>query len=302
MRDRPGSILGDLATEAVNPETAAIDSLNALGIVRLMNEQDARIAKAVRAELPSIARAVEGIATRLRAGGHLIYVGAGTSGRLGVLDAAECPPTFGTDPSLVQAVIAGGERALTHAIEELEDRPEEGRRALAAIGLTPRDAVVGIAASGRTPFVIGALEYARETGALTVAVTCNRGSTLASRAEIAIEPVVGPEVIAGSTRLKAGTAEKMVLNMLSTGAMVLLGKTYGNLMVDLRASNAKLRDRAVRIVAAVTGLPPEEAARQLADAGGDAKTAIVAVLAGVTPEEARRRLHAVEGRVREALS
>lgn len=297
----PDLALGELATESANPATAAIDSLDALGIVTLMNEQDALVAAAVRAELPVIARAVEEIAPRLRAGGRLIYVGAGTSGRLGVLDASECPPTFGTDPGLVRGIIAGGEPALTSAVEEMEDRPEEGRRAVDGIGIAAEDAVVGIAASGRTPFVLGALAAAREARALTIALACNRGTPLAASADIAITPVVGPEVIAGSTRLKAGTAQKMVLNMLSTGAMILLGKTYGNLMVDMRATNEKLRDRAVRIVAQATGLPTDEAQQRLVAADGETKVAIVASLADVSPEEARRRLAVSDGRVREAL-
>jgi N-acetylmuramic acid 6-phosphate etherase len=291
---------GGLTTESINDASAEIDRLDAAGIARLMNAEDAGVAMAVSEVLPAIADAMDGIAARLHAGGRLIYVGAGTSGRLGVLDAAECPPTFNTPPEMVLGIIAGGERALTRAVEELEDRPEAGRADLEAAGVSVTDAVVGIATSGRTPYVLGALEYARSVGAFTVALTCNRGSPLAQLADVAIEPIVGPEVIAGSTRLKAGTATKMVLNILSTGAMVLLGKTYGNLMVDLRPTNSKLRRRAVRIVQRVTGLDEEEAAAQLRTAG-DVKTAIVVALAGIPVGEARRRLQAADGSVRGAI-
>jgi N-acetylmuramic acid 6-phosphate etherase len=231
----------------------------------------------------------------------LIYIGAGTSGRLGVLDASECPPTFNTPPGLVVGLIAGGEQALTHAVEEIEDRPALGRQDLEAAGLGEGDAVVGIATSGRTPYVLGALRYARDMGALAVALTCNRETELAALAHIAIEPVVGPEIIAGSTRLKAGTATKMVLNMLSTGAMVLLGKTYGNLMVDLRPTNTKLRERSLRIVSRVTGLDGPAATEALEAAGGEVKTAIVGALAGISPQEARRRLERWDGAVRRAV-
>lgn len=300
MEPDHGASLGALTTEGINDASAEIDRLDAAQIVGLMNHEDAGVAGAVREVLPAIAEAVEGIAARLRAGGRLIYVGAGTSGRLGVLDAAECPPTFNTPPEMVVGIIAGGETALTRAVEEVEDRPESGRGDLEAIGVGAGDAVVGIATSGRTPYVLGALEHARSRGAFTVSLTCNRDSALAQLADVAIEPVVGPEVIAGSTRLKAGTATKMVLNMLSTGSMVLLGKTYGNLMVDLKPTNSKLRERSVRIVQRVTGLDAEAAAAQL-QAAGDVKTAIVASLAGVPVEEARIRLHAAQGSVRGAV-
>lgn len=293
--------LGELTTEGVNEASAEIDRLDATGIVQLMNAEDADVAEAVRKELPAIATAVEGITLRLRIGGRLIYVGAGTSGRLGVLDASECPPTFNTPPGMVLGIIAGGNRALTVSVEEAEDRPEAGRDDLEAAGVSANDAVVGIATSGRTPYVLGALEHARARGAFTVSLTCNHGSALAQLADVAIEPVVGAEVIAGSTRLKAGTATKMVLNMLSTGAMVLLGKTYGNLMVDLRATNWKLRQRSVRIVQQVTGLDAEAAAAQLEAAGGELKTTIVGSLLRVSPEEARKRLQASEGSVRRAV-
>jgi N-acetylmuramic acid 6-phosphate etherase len=289
------------ATEGINPATADLDCLTPLEIARAINAEDARVAAAVERELPRIAAAMEQIAARLRRGGRLVYVGAGTSGRLGVLDASECPPTFGTPPELVVGCIAGGPTALTHAVEDVEDDAAAGRADAAALGIGPDDAVVGIAASGRTPYVLGALAHANAAGALTVGLTCNAGTPLAEVATIAIAPVVGPEVIAGSTRLKAGTAQKMVLNMLSTGVMVLLGKTFGNLMVDLQATNAKLRRRAVAIVQTATGLDEDAAAALLRDADGEAKTAIVAARAGVDAPAARARLAVAGGSVRAAL-
>ena len=300
--DDPLEALGGLDTERVNPATAEIDRLDPLEFARAMNAEDATVAAAVAAELPRVAEAIAGIAARLRRGGRLVYVGAGTSGRLGVLDAAECPPTFGTPPGLVVGLIAGGRTALTEAVEAVEDSAEAGRDDVARLGVTEADAVVGIAASGRTPYVLGAVAHARAQGALTVGLACNRGTPLADRVEIMIAPVVGPEVIAGSTRLKAGTAQKQVLNMLSTGTMVQLGKTYGNLMVDLRATNAKLRRRAVAIVSAATGIDEAGAAARLRAADGEAKTAIVAALAGVDPATARERLAARGGSVRAALA
>ncbi len=289
-------------TEARNPASAAIDTAPTLELVRIMNGEDAKVAPAVGAEAEAIAAAIDAIAERMRRGGRLIYVGAGTSGRLGVLDASECPPTFSAPPGLVVGVIAGGPRALTDSVEDAEDRPEEGARALAELGLRAEDSVVGIAASGGTPFVLGAMDEARRRGALVVSLACNHPSPMSERADIAIAPLVGPEVITGSTRLKSGTAQKMVLNMLSTGVMVRLGKTYGNLMVDVKASNSKLRARARRIVAAATGLEDEEAAALLERCGGEVKTAIVAALAGAGPDEARARLAAAGGVVRSALT
>ncbi|HEY8446834.1 MAG TPA: N-acetylmuramic acid 6-phosphate etherase [Thermomicrobiales bacterium] len=299
--DRTSDTSANLTTEAINPATRDLDCLDALGIVTAMNAEDARVAEAVRNELPRIAEAVEAIAERLRAGGRLIYVGAGTSGRLGALDAAECIPTFSVPPGTVVALIAGGPAALTEPVEGAEDDDEAGRVDLLRLGVSEADAVVGIAASGRTPYVLGAMRHAAAIGALTIGIACNTGTPLEKLVEIMIAPVVGPEVIAGSTRLKAGTAQKMVLNMLSTGAMVRLGKTFGNLMVDLQATNSKLRARAVRIVQAATGLDHDEAAAALSLAGGEVKTAIVAVRAGVSPEEARQRLSAAGGSVRAAL-
>lgn len=270
-------------------------------MVRLMNEEDARPALAVRAELPRIAAAIDGIAARMRAGGRLIYVGAGTSGRLGVLDAAECPPTFSTPPGLVVGLIAGGERALTHAVEGAEDDAAAGKADLLALDPGPLDSVVGIAASGGTPYVVAALAAARGLGAFTVSLACNRPSPLEAVADCAIAALVGPEIITGSTRLKAGTAQKLVLNMISTGVMIRLGKTYGNLMVDVQATNAKLRGRARRIVTLATGLAPAAAAELLAACDGEVKTAIVAQLGQVDPDEARRRLAGAGGMVRQAL-
>jgi N-acetylmuramic acid 6-phosphate etherase len=293
--------LGALETEKRNPATNAIDRMSALEIARAMNAEDATVAGAVERELSQIAAAIEGITARLRRGGRLVYMGAGTSGRLGVLDASECPPTFSTPPELVVGWIAGGPEALTRSIEGAEDSAEAGRADAARLGITSADTLVGIAASGRTPYVLGAVAYAKEQGALTVGLACNRGTPLEGVVDIMIAPVVGPEVIGGSTRLKAGTAQKMVLNMLSTGAMILLGKTYGNLMVDVQPTNGKLRRRAVAIVAQATGLPDTEAETLLRDSHDDVKTAIVAALAGVAPTEARTRLVAAGGVVRAAL-
>jgi N-acetylmuramic acid 6-phosphate etherase len=297
----PQPSLDGLVTEQLNTATVDIDRMTPLQIAQVMNAEDATVAAAVARELPQIARAMEAIAARLGQGGRLIYLGAGTSGRLGALDASECPATFNTPPDLVVGWVAGGPGALAASAEDLEDSVEAGRADAQRLGVSARDALVGIAASGRTPYVLGAVEYARERGTLTIALACNAGTPLAAACDIAIAPVVGPEVIAGSTRLKAGTAQKMVLNMLSTGAMVLLGKTLGNLMVDVRATNAKLRRRAVSIVRRATGLDDDAADELLRAAGGDARVAIVARRAGVTPEMARERLAAHGESVRATL-
>ncbi len=294
-------MLQNLTTEARNPASERIDGMSAAEIVRLMSAEDGTVAEAVGREAESIARAIEAIAERLRTGGRLIYLGAGTSGRLGVLDAAECPPTFSTPPELVVGLIAGGYAAMTRSVEGAEDHPESAPRDLQKIGLCERDVVVGIATSGRTPYVVGGLEYARSRKAFAIGLSCNREALLEEHVDVAITPVVGPEVVSGSTRLKAGTATKMVLNMLTTGAMVLLGKTYGNLMVDLRASNTKLVDRARRILMTFTGLPADEAERRLAQCGGELKTAIVAEMGSVPPEEAQRLLERAGGHLRRAL-
>ncbi|MDZ4686065.1 MAG: N-acetylmuramic acid 6-phosphate etherase [Planctomycetaceae bacterium] len=288
-------------TEARNPASERIDTLSALEIVRLMNAEDAKVPEAVGRVAGEIAKAVEIIADRLRRGGRLIYFGAGTSGRLGVLDATECPPTFSTPPEQVVGLIAGGYTALTRAVEGAEDHPEFAVEDLKQIQLSAADVVVGIATSGRTPYVIGGLEYARQLGAYAIGLACNDGSALAAAADLMLTPVVGPEVVSGSTRLKAGTATKLVLNMLTTGAMVRLGKTYGNLMVDLRATNVKLVARSRRIVAMLTGLSEADAEVQLANCQGELKTAIVAARRGVSPEVARQLLRDANGQLRGAL-
>ena len=293
--------LGRLPTEQRNPNTTDIDALTTIDLVRRLNAEDATVAAAVADALPAIAEAIDRIAARLRAGGRLVYIGAGTSGRLGVLDASECPPTFNTPPGLVIGLIAGGDHALRHPVENIEDRPEEGAQALDAIALSDRDAVVGIAASGRTPFVVGALEHAREIGALTISLSNVAGSAISRHADIEIAAVTGPEPITGSTRMKAGTAQKMVLNMLSTGTMIRLGKTFGNLMVDVQPSNRKLRDRAIRIVAAATESDREAAADLLERAGNEVKTAILMGLLGLDASEARAKLQATDGVIRDAL-
>jgi len=294
-------MLNKLTTESRNPASENLDQLSALEIVRLMNGEDARVSLAVGKEAVAIARAVEIIAARLRGGGRLIYLGAGTSGRLGVLDASECPPTFNSPPELVIGLIAGGPAALTRSIEGTEDHPEDAVADLTTIGLSPADALVGIATSGRTPYVIGGLQYARRVGAAAIGFTCNDQSALADFCDLIIAPVVGPEVLSGSTRLKAGTATKMVLNMLTTGAMVLLGKTYGNLMVDLRATNEKLTDRTRRIVALLTGISETEANEKLQACGGELKVAVVSQVLGLSADEARRRLARCDGHLRRAL-
>ncbi|MBI3974403.1 MAG: N-acetylmuramic acid 6-phosphate etherase [Chloroflexi bacterium] len=288
-------------TEQRNPAAIAIDRASTREILEVINQEDARVPAAVGAALPQIERAVEAIVARWRRGGRLFYFGAGTSGRLGVLDASECPPTFSSPPELVQGFIAGGDSALRRSIEGAEDQPETGAADVARAGVGPDDVVVGIAASGTTPYVIGALGAARGRGALTVSVTCNRGAPLAGYADIPIEVEVGSEVIAGSTRLKAGTAQKLVLNMLTTASMIRSGKVYGDLMVDLTASNAKLRRRAVRIVTTVAGVPESEAVRLLEAAGYRAKPAIVMALAGCGAAEADRRLAEAGGTLRAAL-
>ncbi|MGE0759601.1 MAG: N-acetylmuramic acid 6-phosphate etherase [Pirellulaceae bacterium] len=294
--------LNQLTTEARNPASEKIDTLAPLELVRLMNDEDATVAVAVRRELPAIARAIESIADRLRRGGRLVYLGAGTSGRLGVLDAAECPPTFSTPPELVIGLIAGGYGALLKAVEGAEDEPERAVADLQAIDLSARDVLVGIATSGRTPYVLGGLRFARQCGALAIGLACNDGSALAAAADLMITPVVGPEVISGSTRLKAGTATKMVLNMLTTGTMVQLGKTYGNLMVDLRATNHKLLHRTRRIVAELTGLTEERAEILLGQCDGELKTAVVAHHHGIAADGARQLLAEAGGQLRGALA
>jgi N-acetylmuramic acid 6-phosphate etherase len=290
-----------LESERVNAATLDIDRMSPLEIAQAMNAEDARVAGAVAETLPQIALAIDQIAVRMRQGGRMIYVGAGTSGRLGALDAAECPPTFNVSPDLIVSRIAGGTFAWTTATEDAEDRADLGESDMAALDLGALDSVIGVTASGHTPYALAALAHARARGALTIGVTCNLDTPLQRLSDIAITPIVGPEVINGSTRLKAGTAQKMVLNMLSTGVMIVLGKTYKNLMVDVQATNTKLRRRAVGIVSAATGLDDEEANRLLEACHGEIKTAIVAQLASISADEARRRLQVSQGIVRAAL-
>lgn len=297
----PRVMLDHLTTEARNPASEGLESLSTVEIVRVMNAEDRQVAEAVGRETAAIARVVDEAADRLARGGRIVYTGAGTSGRLGVLDAAECPPTFNTDPCQVVGLIAGGRDALTTAIEGAEDSPELGAADLKAIDLSEHDLVVGIATSGRTPYVIGALKYARQVGAYTVALSCNAAAEINELADTAITPVVGPEVLSGSTRLKAGTATKLVLNTITTGAMVRLGKTFGNLMIDLRPTNSKLWSRAVRIVGQATGLDEDSASTLLQQCDGEVKVAIVASLASTCPDDARRRLAAAGGLVADAV-
>jgi len=293
--------LATLTTETRNPRTADLDAMSTQDLVAVMNDEDRSVAEAVRTALPRIAAALDEIAERMRKGGRLVYCGAGTSGRLAMLDAAECPPTFSARPDQVQALMAGGAAAIQKAVEGAEDSEALGARDLEAIGLGPKDIVVGIASSGRTPYVIGALQHARSVGALTVAVVCNKDSAVAAAAVLPIEVVTGPEVLTGSTRLKAGTATKMVLNMLSTGAFVRLNKVYGNLMVDLQATNQKLIGRSVRIVSQATGCDLSTAERVLAECDGEVKAAIVVLQHQVDPPTARTLLLTHNGSVRAAL-
>ncbi|MFF2371750.1 N-acetylmuramic acid 6-phosphate etherase [Agromyces sp. NPDC058110] len=295
-------LLADLSTEGVNDAHAEFDLMPAEAQVGAMLDESSAAVAAVAAVAPQIAVAVDAIVARLRAGGRLVYLGAGTAGRMGVLDASEIPPTFGTDPALVVGVIAGGDVALRSAVENAEDDAERGAADLAVIGLTAADALVGISASGRTPYVVGAIEYARSLGAFTVGLACNRDSAIGHAADLAIETVVGPEIVAGSTRLKGGTAQKLVLNAISTIAMVRLGKVHGNLMVDVQATNAKLRARAERIVMQATGVDAAAAAVALESVGGSVKAAILVTLTGVAAEVALARLAAEDGVLRDAIS
>ncbi|MFI1173718.1 N-acetylmuramic acid 6-phosphate etherase [Streptomyces melanogenes] len=294
--------LAALTTEAFRPELADIDRLPTAEIARLMNAEDATVPAAVAARLPRIAAAIDATAERMARGGRLVYAGAGTAGRLGVLDASECPPTFNTDPSQVVGLIAGGPKAVATSVEGAEDSKELAAADLDGLGLTPLDTVVGVSASGRTPYAVGAVEHARARGALTIGLACNEGSALAAAAEHGIEVVVGPELLTGSTRLKSGTAQKLVLNMISTITMIRLGKTYGNLMVDVRASNEKLRARSRRIVALATDAGDEDIEAALTAADGEVKTAILMLLADVDAATATRRLEQAGGRLRSALT
>ena len=288
-------------TEQENPRTAQIGSLPTPEILRLMNEEDACVAEAVAHVLPEVARAVDGIVARLDKGGRLFYIGTGTSGRLGVLDAAECPPTFGVSPELVQGIIAGGYDACYRAVEASEDDAEAGARDLQERRFTNQDALIGIAASGQTPYTVGAVEHARRLGAFTIALTCVPGSSITSAAEVSIVPVVGPEVIAGSTRLKAGTAQKFVLNMISTATMIRLGYVTGNRMTNVQTRNSKLHARALRILMAEAGLDEGAAKTALAAAGGELPVALVIAITGCGLSEAGKALAASSGVVRTAV-
>lgn len=290
-----------MLTEQQNPNTLNIDQLTTLEMIQVMNAEDAKVARAVGQVLPNIAEAVEAIYAQFKRGGRLIYIGAGTSGRLGVLDAVECVPTFSAPPEMVVGIVAGGSAALTQSIEGAEDKPELGQADLEAIDLQAIDAVVGIAASGRTPYVTGALEYANQLGATTIGIACNVPSKVLETAQIAIGVSPGPEVITGSTRLKSGTAQKLVLNMLSTASMVRLGKVYGNLMVDVQVRNEKLADRARRIVSQIAEISHEEAGNFLAQANNEVKTAVVMCRRKVSAEEARQLLTEADGYLRTVI-
>lgn len=294
--------LSKLITEGRNPNTMNIDCVSTEEMIKLINEEDKKVALAVENETSNIARAVDTIAEKLREGGRLIYMGAGTSGRIGILDASECPPTYGTDPSMVQGLIAGGQSAILKAVEGAEDDGPRGVQDLKDINFNIKDVVVGIAASGRTPYVVAALEYANDIGATTIGVSCNPNSDLANASQISIAPIVGPEVVTGSTRMKAATAQKMVLNMLSTGAMIKLGKVYQNLMVDMQASNLKLVERAIRIVTQATGISREESEKVLKETEYDVKLAILMIESKLSKEDARKLLGVNHGYIRKALT
>jgi N-acetylmuramic acid 6-phosphate etherase len=294
--------LGSLVSESRNPATMNLDEMTTLEMVATFNHEDSKVPEAIRAVLPEVAQAVDMAAASFKAGGRLIYLGAGTSGRLGVLDASECPPTFGVPHGLVVGLIAGGPGALLKAVEGAEDSEEMGVTDLKNLQITPADTVVGLAASGRTPYVIGALRYARELGCATVAISCNPDSPIAHEAQVAISPVVGPEALTGSTRLKSGTAQKLVLNMISTGAMVKNGKVYQNLMVDVKATNVKLVDRACRIVVEATGAARADAEAALSQTDFEVKPAILMILANISAQEAIQRLTAHHGFLRAALA
>lgn len=294
--------LTQLQSEQINQDSLGLDGMDGLAIARVMNEADAQVHLAVQMALPQIGEAIEQIAQRFLRGGRLFYLGAGTSGRLGVLDASECPPTFGVSYEQVQGIIAGGDSALRHASEGAEDKADRGRLDLIKAGLGDKDALVAISASGFAPYCSATLDYAREIGALAIALSCNRQTRLSQHADIAIETPTGPEVLMGSTRLKAGTATKMVLNMLSTGAMVRTGRVYKNLMVDMSASNNKLKARALRIMRYATGLEGEAAERLLKQADGSTKIAIVMALADASAQDAQAALSAAGGWVSEAVS
>jgi N-acetylmuramic acid 6-phosphate etherase len=293
--------LKSMSTETRNQNTMNLDTMTPLEVITVMNQEDAKVPEAIKPALPNIAQCVTWAIESIEAGGRIVYMGAGTSGRLGVLDAVECPPTFGVAPEVVVGLIAGGEKAFVKAVEGAEDSRQLGHDDLVDIGLQKRDIVIGIAASGRTPYVLGGLAYAQEVGCHTVAISCNPGSAIGQAAELAIEVVPGPEVLTGSTRLKSGTCQKLILNMISTATMVGCGKAYQNLMVDVMQTNEKLVVRAQNIVMEATGCDRETATEKIAIAGGSAKTAITMILADCTLEEAQARLAKAKGHVREAI-
>lgn len=294
--------LSTLDTEAATTERGDLDLLSTTELTERMNAEDARVAGAVAAQSLPIAAAIDGITERFRRGGRLIYIGAGTAGRIGVLDASECPPTFGTDPSLVVGIIAGGETAIRSAVENAEDDGHAAEASLSELQLTESDTVVGISASGRTPYVLGGLAYARSVGALTVAIASNAGSAIGAAADIAIEVVTGPEFISGSTRLKSGTAQKLVVNMLTTLSMIKLGKTYRGVMVDLLATNEKLHARSIRTVSQLAGVDTDDAARTLREADGSVKLAVLMLATGASASTAASALTDADGLLREAIS
>ncbi|HCZ9044276.1 TPA: N-acetylmuramic acid 6-phosphate etherase [Vibrio alginolyticus] len=294
--------LSRLVTESGNPASAEIDTLSTIEMLQVINEEDQKVPLAVKAVLPQIAETVDAITQAFANGGRLIYMGAGTSGRLGILDASECPPTYGTHPDMVIGLIAGGHQAILKAVENAEDNAKMGQDDLKALHLTKHDVVVGIAASGRTPYVLGGLDYAKSIGATTASIACNPECAMAEAADIAILPIVGAEVVTGSSRMKAGTAQKLVLNMLTTGAMIRSGKVFGNLMVDVEATNAKLIQRQTNIVVEATDASKEEAERALNACGRHCKTAILMILADLDAEQAKSRLAARNGFIRAALN
>jgi N-acetylmuramic acid 6-phosphate etherase len=295
-------MLSQLLTEQRNPASRNIDALSTGDMLRVMNDEDQKVAAAVGREIPRIARAVDAIVAAIENGGRLFYIGAGTSGRLGVLDASECPPTYSVDPTVVQGIIAGGEAALAHATEASEDNAEMGARDLMDRDFTSRDVLAGIAASGRTPYVLGAVARARQMGAVTIGISCTTGSALSQAVDYPIEALAGPEIVTGSTRMKAGTATKLVLNMLSTGAMIRLGYVYGNLMVNVQPRNEKLVDRARRIIADAAGVSYEDAAALLEKSGRNVKAAILMAKLGVDRPRADQLLAGAKGKISAALA
>ncbi|MCA6220750.1 N-acetylmuramic acid 6-phosphate etherase [Photorhabdus antumapuensis] len=294
--------LNSMITESRNPASANIDTLPTLEMLQVINDEDKKVSLAVKQTLPKIAETVDKITEAFRQGGRLIYIGAGTSGRLGILDASECPPTYGTKPEQVVGLIAGGHQAILKAVENAEDNQQLGANDLQALNFNSKDVLVGIAASGRTPYVLGAMAYAKSIGATVACISCNPESPMTQAADIAIAPIVGPEIVTGSSRMKAGTAQKLILNMLTTGAMIRTGKVYGNLMVDVEATNAKLVERQKNIVMAATECNREQAEQALAECDGHCKTAIVMILAGVSAQQAKALLEKHHGFIRPTIS